>query len=86
VSVVNAGVHSVSILYLSGSPATAQVKSNSSKELLVNFPSTSVNPGDSTVVGVAGVNLDLLAGSNTITISSVSKEMAPDLDSIIVAQ
>jgi hypothetical protein len=69
VSVVNAGVHSVSILlYLSGSPASATVKANSSKAQVVNFPSTSGNPGDSTVVGVVNVNLELLAGSNTITL------------------
>ena len=86
VSVVNAGVHSVSILYLSGSPASASVKANSSKAQVVNFPSTSGNPGDSTVVGVANVNLELLAGSNTITISSRSGETAPDLDSIIVVE
>jgi hypothetical protein len=86
VSVVNAGVHSVLILYLSGSPASTSVKANSSKEVTVNFPSTSGNPGDSTVVGAASVNLDLLAGSNTITISSIAKQAAPDLDSIIVVQ
>jgi hypothetical protein len=86
VSVVNAGVHSVLILYLSGSPASTSVKANSSKEVTVNFPSTSGNPGDSTVVGAASVNLDFLAGSNTITISSIAKQAAPDLDSIIVVQ
>jgi hypothetical protein len=37
-------------------------------------------------VGVANVNLELLAGSNTITISSISGETAPDLDSIIVVE
>jgi hypothetical protein len=36
--------------------------------------------------GVANVNLELLAGSNTITISSISGETAPDLDSIIVVE
>ncbi|MBV8215288.1 MAG: alpha-galactosidase [Verrucomicrobia bacterium] len=86
VSAVNAGVHSVLILYLSGSPASAHVKANASKEVTLNFPSTSGNPGDSTVVGAANVNLDLQTGSNTITISSISKETAPDLDSIIVVQ
>ena len=86
VSVVNAGVHSVLILYLSGSPASTSVKANSSKEVTENFPSTSGNPGDSTVVGAASVNLDFLAGSNTITISSIAKQAAPDLDSIIVVQ
>jgi Alpha galactosidase A/Alpha galactosidase C-terminal beta sandwich domain len=86
VSVVNAGAHSVLILYLSGSPASANVKASSSKEVTVNFPSTSGNPSDSTVVGAASVNLNFLAGSNTITISSPSKGTAPDLDSIIVVQ
>jgi Carbohydrate binding module (family 35) len=86
VSVVNGGVHSVLILYLSGSPASANVKANSSKARAVNFLSTSGNPGDSTVVGVANVNLELLAGSNTIAISSISGETAPDLDSIIVVE
>jgi hypothetical protein len=76
----------VLILYLSGSPASAHVKATSSKTLAVNFPSTSGNPGDSTVVGVANVNLDLQAGSNTVTISSISGETAPDLDSIIVVE
>jgi len=86
VSVVNAGTHSVLILYLSGSPASAKVKASSSKEMTVNFPSTSGNPSDSTVVGAASVNLDFVAGSNTVTISSNSKETPPDLDSIIVVQ
>jgi alpha-galactosidase len=86
VSVVSSGPHSVLILYLSGSPAAAQVKANSAKAVDLNFPSTSGNPGDSNVVGVANVNLDLLGGSNTVTISSVSKETAPDLDSIIVVE
>jgi Alpha galactosidase A/Carbohydrate binding module (family 35)/Alpha galactosidase C-terminal beta sandwich domain len=86
VSVVNAGAHSVLILYLSGSPASANVKASSSKEVTVNFPSTSGNPSDSTVVGAASVNLNFLAGSNTITISSPSKGTAPELDSIIVVQ
>jgi hypothetical protein len=86
VSVVNAGTHSVLILYLSGSPASAKVKASASKEMTVNFPSTSGNPNDSTVVGAASVNLDFVAGSNTVTISSSSKETAPDLDSIIVVQ
>jgi hypothetical protein len=86
VSVVNGGVHTVLILYLSGSPASANVKANSSKARAVNFPSTSGNPGNSTVVGVANLNLELLPGSNTITISSISGETAPDLDSIIVVE
>jgi alpha-galactosidase len=86
VSVVNAGTHSVLILYLSGSPASANVKASSSKAVAVNFPSTSGDPSNSNVVGVANVSLDLLQGSNTITISSVSKETAPDLDSIIVVE
>ena len=71
---------------LSGSPALADVKASSSKAVAVNFPSTSGNPGNSDVVGVANVNLDLRQGSNTITIFSVSKETAPDLDSIIVVE
>jgi hypothetical protein len=37
VSVVNAGVHSVLILYLSGSPASAKVKANSSKGSVSEF-------------------------------------------------
>ena len=86
VSVVNAGTHSVLILYLSGSPASAKVKASSSKEMTVNFPSTSGNHGDSTVVGAATVSLDFVAGSNTVTISSNFKETPPDLDSIIVVQ
>jgi hypothetical protein len=86
VSVVNGGVHSVLILYLSGSPASANVKANSSKAVAVNFPSTSGAPDNSNVVGVAHVDLDLLSGSNTITISSIAKRTAPDLDSIIVVQ
>jgi hypothetical protein len=86
VSVVNAGVHSVLILYLSGAPASANVKASASKEMTVNFPSTSGNPNDSTVVGAASVNLDFVAGSNTVTISSNSKETPPDLDSIIVVE
>jgi alpha-galactosidase len=86
VSVVNAGVHSVLILYLSGLPASANVKASASKEMTVNFPSTSGNPSDSTVVGAASVNLDFVAGSNTVTISSNSKATPPDLDSIIVVQ
>jgi Alpha galactosidase A/Carbohydrate binding module (family 35)/Alpha galactosidase C-terminal beta sandwich domain len=86
VSVVNGGIHSVLILYLSGSPASANVKANASKEVTVNFPSTSGAPGNSNVVGVAHVDLDLLSGSNTITISSIAKQTAPDLDSIIVVQ
>jgi hypothetical protein len=86
VSVVNGGIHSVLILYLSGSPASANVKANSSKEVAVNCPSTSGAPGNSNVVGVANVDLDLLSGSNTITISSIAKQTAPDLDSIIVVQ
>jgi 5-deoxy-D-glucuronate isomerase len=73
-------------LYLSGAPASARVKANSSKSVAVNFPSTSGDPSNSNVVGVANVNLDLQQGSNTITISSVSKETAPDLDSIIVVE
>jgi Alpha galactosidase A/Alpha galactosidase C-terminal beta sandwich domain len=85
VSVVNSGIHSVLVLYLSGSPASASVKATS-KAVAVNFPSTSGNPNDSTVVGVANVNLDLMAGSNTITICSTSQEIAPDLDSIIVVE
>jgi hypothetical protein len=86
VSVVNAGAHSVLILYLSGLPASANVKASASKEMTVNFPSTSGNPNDSTVVGAASVNLDFVAGSNTVTISSNSKATPPDLDSIIVVQ
>jgi Carbohydrate binding module (family 35)/Alpha galactosidase C-terminal beta sandwich domain/Alpha galactosidase A len=86
VSAVNGGVHSVLILYLSGSPASASVKANSSKARAVNFPSTSGNPGDSSVVGVANVDLELLPGSNTVTISSITGDTAPDLDSIIVVE
>jgi hypothetical protein len=86
VSAVSSGPHSVLILYLSGTPASANVKASSSKGVAVNFPSTSGDPSNSNVVGVANVNLDLLQGSNTITISSVSKETAPDLDSIIVVE
>jgi Alpha galactosidase A len=86
VSVGSSGAHSVLILYLSGSTASADVKANSSKAVTVNFPSTSGIPGNSNVVGVANVNLDLLLGTNTVTISSVSKETPPDLDSIIVVE
>jgi len=86
VSAVSSGPHSVLILYLSGAPASADVKATSSKTVAVNFPSTSGDPTNSNVVGAANVNLDLQQGSNTITISSVSKETAPDLDSIIVVE
>jgi hypothetical protein len=86
VSAVSSGPHSILILYLSGAPASANVKANSSKAVAVNFRSTSGDPSNSNVVGVANVSLDLLQGSNTITISSVSKETAPDLDSIIVVE
>jgi alpha-galactosidase len=86
VSAVSSGPYSVLILYLSGAPASARLKANSSKSVAVNFPSTSGDPSNSNVVGVANVNLDLQQGSNTITISSVSKETAPDLDSIIVVE
>ncbi|HYZ74904.1 MAG TPA: hypothetical protein VE641_17625, partial [Chthoniobacterales bacterium] len=86
VSAVSSGPHSVLILYLSGAPASADVKASSSKTVAVKFPSSSGDPSNSNVVGVANVNLDLLQGSNTITISSVSKETAPDLDSIIVVE
>jgi alpha galactosidase A-like protein/alpha-galactosidase-like CBM13-containing protein/alpha galactosidase C-like protein len=86
VSAVSSGPHSVLILYLSGVPASASVKASSSKPVAVNFPSSSGDPSNSNVVGVANVNLDLLEGANTITISSVSKKAAPDLDSIIVAE
>ncbi|MFY9988406.1 MAG: alpha-galactosidase [Chthoniobacterales bacterium] len=86
VSIASGGAHSLLILYLSGSAASADIKASSSKAVVVNFLSTSGNPGNSDVVGVANVNLDLRQGSNTITISSVSKETAPDLDSIIVVE
>jgi hypothetical protein len=86
VSAVSSGPHSVLILYLSGASASANVKADSGKAVTLNFRSTSGDPSNSNVVGVADVSLDLLQGSNTITISSVSKETPPDLDSIIVVE
>jgi hypothetical protein len=86
VSVASSGTHSVLILYLAGSAASADVKGDSSKAVTVNFPSTSGSPSNTNVVGVANVNLDLRQGANTVTISSLSKETAPDLDSIIVVE
>jgi hypothetical protein len=54
--------------------------------LILGNDLTSGNPNDSTVVGAASVNLDFVADSNTITISSNSNETPPDLDSIIVVE
>jgi Alpha galactosidase A/Carbohydrate binding module (family 35)/Alpha galactosidase C-terminal beta sandwich domain len=86
VSAVDGGVHSVLILYLTGLPASAHVAAGSAKAVALNFPSTIGSAGNSSVVGVANANLNLQPGSNTITISSISGQTAPDLDSIIVVQ
>jgi hypothetical protein len=85
VTVAAAGVHHVTILYLTDVDRSAELTVNWSTPIKVEFPSTSGVANNNNVVGAVSVDLPLRQGTNNITVFN-PKTWAPDLDSIIVAQ
>ncbi len=84
VKATQSGIHSISILYLSHGTRSADLTVNGGGTTHVECPSSSTNLEEDPVVGAVVVELSLLEGPNTITISS-AKGSTLDLDSIIVA-
>ena len=85
VNVAQAGVHHVTILYLTGVDRSADLSVNWSATIKVHFPSTSAAANNNGIVGAVSVDLPFRAGTNTLTISN-PRAWAPDFDSIIVAE
>jgi len=85
INVAASGEYTVTLLYLAGTASTLEVKANSHKPVQVQFPSTSGNASDSTVVGAKSIVVKLNAGTNTLTLSNPNIG-APDIDSVIVAE
>jgi hypothetical protein len=82
VCAAKAGTYNLSILYFTGPARPGTISVHNGAPVTVTFPST----GSFSTVGMITQPVLLSTGYNTITISSVSKETAPDLDSIIVVE
>jgi hypothetical protein len=84
INVNRAGLHNVTILYLTGRDRAAYCTANSGPAVRIEFPSASGDPDSNEVVGAVSVQFRFVKGTNTIAITGANG-LAPDLDSIIVA-
>jgi hypothetical protein len=85
INVNRTGLHNVTILYLTGTNRSAYCTANSGPANKIEFPSTSGDPDNNEVVGAVNVQFRFEKGLNTLTIRGATG-VAPDLDSIIVAE